>query len=105
MENSLICNATGRDTSESLQDCEIATSSSSSNYRYSGSDPKLCRLSDMLSDIRQMAEGLCEIKKTYSLINIEKTDILVTMADTNEILSVNELVKFYRENKALMSSK
>ncbi len=39
------------------------------------------------------------INDIYSIIQITGSDIFLTLADTKEKISVNELVKFWRENK------
>ena len=60
------------------------------------------------NDIKEMKDlgiDLCSemelkiINDIYSIIQITGSDIFLTLADTKEKVSVNELVKFWRENK------
>nr|QBK86082.1 MAG: hypothetical protein LCMAC101_06770 [Marseillevirus LCMAC101] len=43
-------------------------------------------------------KSLKDINKIYFRIQINSDDILLTLADTKEKISVNELVTFWREN-------
>ncbi len=57
-----------------------------------------------LEDMEELGVDFCSgdlknINKIYSIIQVTGDDILLTLADTKEKVSVNELVKFWRENK------
>jgi hypothetical protein len=72
------------------------------SYEYSNreyTDPKLTGISGCMNSIATMSSTLWEIRKIYKLIDIQENDIFLTMADTGEIFSVNQLVKDSRNFK------
>ena len=52
----------------------------------------------LLSNISAMACTLRDIKKVYSAIDIQNNDIFLTLADTGEVVSVNKVIREWRES-------
>lgn len=57
------------------------------------------KINKVIDDIETMVDCLSNINMVYKLINIQHDDIFLTLADTGEIVSVNQLVKDSRELK------
>jgi hypothetical protein len=83
----------------------LVTSSSTSfhkrNYPYNS---HLQGISNLCSDISSMVNTLSSISKIYELIDIQNTDVYITLASTKEIFSVNQLIKDSIELKKLKES-
>jgi len=60
---------------------------------------QLGKISKLCDNIGTMVDCMNSIGKTYKYIDIQNTDIFLTLADTGEIVSVNQLVKDWREHK------
>lgn len=57
-----------------------------------------------LKDITEMANCLNKIGKIYEVINVQHDDIFLTLADTHEIISVNQVIKEWRQLKSQLKS-
>lgn len=72
------------------------------NIEYGGNtivDTSLFKPTNVCHKIDRMTYTLQDISRIYKVIDVQPSDIILTMADTGEKYSVNQLVSIYRATR------